>query len=700
MKKLLSIFLTTAIIICSTGIMATASDTLMSEEKFTGLSTGDINGQNDWIFVNTDTVGTVSATIENDDGNNVLNMSRTAVGSENSNYDSSLKGSVTYAYKPINSVTMEYGKDYNIELKIKNTQDVVSDTDRGAFHIALLTGDGSDSTVAEDAINIKVVPKYNRLQYFYVDGSDRKSSTYDKYTTSSEWTTLRILYHCTKYSSGSGSDSTYDIYVNDTLAASAIPAGKSYRTRDRIENGTIKTIYFENPHDTVSEWMVDDIKISQVSEPLDTSGFELSDYNSQLLDNVTNDITLPTNWNGCSVTWSSSDSSIISDSGMVNSGYGYNKVTMTATISNNKADDATKSFDVYVVGENATLVQEDFSGMTVGNIDGQDGWNFVNNDTSGSASAEITEISSDKVLKLSRTQKGSENVDYDSTLKNSMTYVYKDINDVTMPYDSDYKIDIRFKNNLGASDTGTLHYRWTTDDGIDVINIKILPKYNRLQVFYVDGVRNSYKLDKYTTNGEWTVLSLVYHNKYKYSEAVQYSNATIDAYMNGILIQKDIPACQAYTTRAKSKSGTLGKIYFENPHDSVGEWLIDNISVKRIFKDTDELNFDCSVYENGAEVLSASDITTDTVSKFTVSALNPGHENENFKVFIASYNDNKLYDIVVSDVNELKSAEIIKRLEITDSLSLPTDKTNCKIKAFFWRTDSFNLFPLATPCEF
>ena len=47
-----------------------------------------------------------------------------------------------------------------------------------------------------------------------------------------------------------------------------------------------------------------------------------------------------------------------------------------------------------------------------------------------------------------------------------MTYVYKDINDVTMPYDSDYKIDIRFKNNLGASDTGTLHYRWTTDDGI------------------------------------------------------------------------------------------------------------------------------------------------------------------------------------------------------------------------------------------
>ena len=178
--------------------------------------------KNDWIFVNTDTVGTVSATIENDDGNNVLNMSRTAVGSENSNYDSSLKGSVTYAYKPINSVTMEYGKDYNIELKIKNTQDVVSDTDRGAFHIALLTGDGSDSTVAEDAINIKVVPKYNRLQYFFMlTEAIEKAVLMTSIQQSSEWTTLRILYHCTKYSSGSGSDSTYDIYVNDTLAASA-----------------------------------------------------------------------------------------------------------------------------------------------------------------------------------------------------------------------------------------------------------------------------------------------------------------------------------------------------------------------------------------------------------------------------------------------------------------------------------------------
>ena len=259
MKKLVSILLTTVITLCSIGITVTASDTLLTEENFAGLSAGDINGQNGWTFVNSDTVGTVSATIENDDGNNVLNMSRTAVGSDNVDYDRYLKGAKSYAYKEINRNEMEYNVDYNIELKFKNNK---GDSDNGSFHISFLIGDGSNSTVAEDAINIKVVPKYNRLQYFYVDGTTRKSGMYDRYTTNGEWTELKIVYHCKATTDGNyNSDSDYDIYVNDTLAASSIPAGKSYRGRARLTTGTIKTICFENPHDTVSEYLIDDIAI-------------------------------------------------------------------------------------------------------------------------------------------------------------------------------------------------------------------------------------------------------------------------------------------------------------------------------------------------------------------------------------------------------------------------------------------------------
>ncbi len=156
-------------------------------------------------------------------------------------------------------------------------------------------------------------------------------------TTAGKWCSYRIVVDTR--------DKTIRTWVNGKVVSNVVRYSQSWDTTGSFNFGS------QRGSDPAIEWYVDNVVVRNLM-PSDTEAVEIVGNNLTIADGVSGDMELPTKGDyATDIIWSSDDTDIITENGIVSRGADDETVTLTARILKNDAE-YTRSFTVTVAAEN------------------------------------------------------------------------------------------------------------------------------------------------------------------------------------------------------------------------------------------------------------------------------------------------------------------------------------------------------------